>query len=211
MSCAWSGAHTAHVHVQLCLIGVWWPCSAKCMIGRLTHPDCIHVSTHPYTPSQVIKDFMQILSILQLTLVGWQSTAESTFSGLSFTPLSTKAWLSWDCTLPRTPAVAAQLSVLRLAAQLAFPAATMVLVVLAWLVYAVLQCLARRQAFIQLLSRLKPSIIGTLLACLSYYYPSLAFAILSVFSCRQVSCTCMVADSVRITTATCCPCSRASV
>ena len=135
---------------------------------------------------------MQILSILQLTLVGWQSTAESTFSGLSFTPLSTKAWLSWDCTLPRTPAVAAQLSVLRLAAQLAFPAAAMVLVVLAWLVYAVLQSLARRQAFIKLLSRLKPSIIGTLLACLSYYYPSLAFAILSVFSCRQVPRTCMV-------------------
>eukprot|EP00775_Hariotina_reticulata_P014569 gene14569-14698_t len=101
---------------------------------------------------EVFKDFLQVLSILQVVLHGWQSAAAAAMSSLSITPLSTKAWISLDCILPRTQAVAVQRQMYNIAAQ----------------------------------RRFKAPIISSLLVLLSYFYPSLAFTVLSVFSCRYL-------------------------
>jgi hypothetical protein len=57
----------------------------------------------------VIKDFLQVLSILQAVLLGWQTTTAAALASLSVTPLSTRAWVSLDCILPRTDAVGQRL------------------------------------------------------------------------------------------------------
>jgi hypothetical protein len=71
--------------------------------------------------SQVFKDFLQVLSILQVVLHGWQSAAAVAMSSLSFTPLSTKAWISLDCLMPRTDAVGQQRQMYNIAAQVILP------------------------------------------------------------------------------------------
>eukprot|EP00775_Hariotina_reticulata_P014567 gene14567-14696_t len=70
---------------------------------------------------EVFKDFLQVLSILQVVLHGWQSAAAAAMSSLSITPLSTKAWISLDCILPRTQAVAVQRQMYNIAAQVLLP------------------------------------------------------------------------------------------
>lgn len=57
----------------------------------------------------MIKDFLQVLSILQAVLLGWQTTTAAALASLSVTPLSTRAWVSLDCILPRTDAVGQRL------------------------------------------------------------------------------------------------------
>jgi len=109
------------------------------------HPSSPHSPLLPFTPSplapdadaltlapagagdwllQVFKDFLQVLSILQLVLHGWQSAAAAAMSSLSFTPLSTKAWISLDCILPRTPGVASHRQMYNMAAQVLLPGRT---------------------------------------------------------------------------------------
>jgi xanthine/uracil permease len=55
---------------------------------------------------QVFKDFLQVLSILQAVLLGWQTAAAAAMSSIAVTPMSTKAWISLDCVLSRTDEVA---------------------------------------------------------------------------------------------------------
>lgn len=196
---------------------------------------------------QVFKDFLQVLSILQVVLQGWQSAAAAAMSSLSFTPLSTKAWISLDCILPKTVEVGNQLQLYNIGAQLMLPreasgsavalhhtclhacslpchggnarcrtqaaraladssltlpatptprtcpprpprpVAYSLMLLAGWLAYAAFTARAARQAFADVLrQRFKPRIVSTLLVLLSYFYPSLAFTILSVFSCRYL-------------------------
>lgn len=49
---------------------------------------------------------MQFTAILQTVLLGWQTVVASALSAVAVTPMSTRAWISLDCTLPRTELVA---------------------------------------------------------------------------------------------------------
>lgn len=56
-----------------------------------------------------------------------------------------------------------------------------------WLAYAAYVCRTSRQTYaVTLAMRFKSRIVSTLLVLLSYFYPSVAFTILSVFSCRYL-------------------------
>jgi len=61
------------------------------------------------------------------------------------------------------------------------------LLVLLWLAYGTSYSLRNRQPLRMTLGRrLKAPVISSLLVLLSYFYPSLAFTVLSVFSCRYL-------------------------
>jgi hypothetical protein len=137
---------------------------------------------------QVFKDFLQVLSILQAVLLGWQTAAAAAMSSIAVTPMSTKAWISLDCILPRTEEVAVNQVFYQITAQLLLPLMYLLLMLAAFVLYGVILSLRTKQPLIRgvLSQRLKAPIISSALCMLSYFYPSLAYTILGVFSCRYL-------------------------
>jgi hypothetical protein len=143
---------------------------------------------------QVLKDFLQVLGILQTVLLSWQTAAAAAaaatnvISGVNVTPMSTKAWISLDCLLPRTLAVARQRQLYHIAAQLLLPVCYAVIVLFIFLAYAAYVAFRTRQPLWRgvLGIRLKAPIISSFLVMVSYFYPSWAYTILGVFRCRYL-------------------------
>jgi hypothetical protein len=125
---------------------------------------------------------------LQAVLLGWQTAAAAAMSSIAVTPMSTKAWISLDCILPRTDEVATNQVFYQIAAQLLLPLMYLLLMLAAFLLYGVILSLRTKQPLIRgvLSKRLKAPIISSALCMLSYFYPSLAYTILGVFSCRYL-------------------------
>lgn len=139
----------------------------------------------------MLKDFLQVLAILQTVLLSWQTASAgvtAALSGVSVTPMSTKAWISLDCLMPRTLYVAEMRHFYHIAAQLVLPVLYTMLMLLIFLGYAIYTQMRTRQRLWAdvILNRLKAPIVCTLLVIVSYFYPSLAYAILGVFSCRYL-------------------------
>lgn len=170
-----------------------WAQSVLCRLAG-THDCCAHVELPHLTllsaasAAQVFKDFLQVLSILQSVLLGWQSAAAAALSALSVTPLSTKAWISLGCILPRTQRVADYMQFYQIAVQLLLPFAYSLLLLLVYLLYGAVLSLRTKQALFRVVlrSRLQAPIVSSLLVMLSYFYPALAYTILGVFSCRYL-------------------------
>eukprot|EP00883_Tetradesmus_obliquus_P004153 jgi/Sobl393_1/14475/SZX77538.1 len=155
-----------------------------------------------YTPAslqlgelfEVLKDFLQVLGILQTVLLSWQTAAAAAtaataaISGVNVTPMSTKAWISLDCLLPRTLDVARQLQLYHIAAQLLLPVCYALIVLAIFLAYAGYVSLRTRQPLWRgvLGVRLQAPIISSCLVMLSYFYPSVAYTVLGVFRCRYL-------------------------
>ncbi|WIA09254.1 hypothetical protein OEZ85_008662 [Tetradesmus obliquus] len=155
-----------------------------------------------YTPAslqlgelfEVLKDFLQVLGILQTVLLSWQTAAAAAtaataaISGVNVTPMSTKAWISLDCLLPRTLDVARQLQLYHIAAQLLLPVCYALIVLCIFLAYAGYVSLRTRQPLWRgvLRMRLQAPIISSCLVMLSYFYPSVAYTVLGVFRCRYL-------------------------
>jgi hypothetical protein len=139
-------------------------------------------------PLQVFKDFLQVLSILQAVLLGWQTAAAAAMSSIAVTPMSTKAWISLDCVLPRTDEVATNQVFYQIAVQLLLPLMYLVLMLAVFLLYGVVLSVRTKQPLLRgvMRKRLKAPIISSALCMLSYFYPSLAYTILGVFSCRYL-------------------------
>jgi hypothetical protein len=140
---------------------------------------------------QVLKDFLQVLGILQTVLLSWQTTAAvatAAISGVNITPMSTKAWISLDCLLPRTLTVARQRQLYHIAAQLLLPLSYSAIVLFIFCAYGTYMALRTRQPLLRgvLGIRLKAPIISSCLVMVSYFYPSWAYTILGVFRCRYL-------------------------
>ncbi|KAF6262547.1 hypothetical protein COO60DRAFT_614750 [Scenedesmus sp. NREL 46B-D3] len=102
--------------------------------------------------------------------------------------MSTKAWISLDCLLPRTLAAARQRQLYQTGAQLLLPVCYALIVLAIFCAYAVCVSLRTRQRLWRgvLGSRLKAPIISSCLVMVSYFYPSWAYTILGVFRCRHL-------------------------
>uniref|UniRef100_A0A383WJ95 EF-hand domain-containing protein n=1 Tax=Tetradesmus obliquus TaxID=3088 RepID=A0A383WJ95_TETOB len=102
--------------------------------------------------------------------------------------MSTKAWISLDCLLPRTLDVARQLQLYHIAAQLLLPVCYALIVLAIFLAYAGYVSLRTRQPLWRgvLGVRLQAPIISSCLVMLSYFYPSVAYTVLGVFRCRYL-------------------------
>ncbi|WIA09259.1 hypothetical protein OEZ85_008667 [Tetradesmus obliquus] len=155
-----------------------------------------------YTPAdlqlgklfEVLKDFLQVLGILQTLLLSFQTAAatataaNSAASAINVTPMSTEAWISLDCLLPRTLDAARQRQMYHIAAQLLLPVCYALIVLAIFLAYAGYVSLRTRQPLWRgvLGVRLQAPIISSCLVVLSYFYPSVAYTVLGVFSCRYL-------------------------
>ncbi|WIA29337.1 hypothetical protein OEZ86_011842 [Tetradesmus obliquus] len=155
-----------------------------------------------YTPAdlqlgklfEVLKDFLQVLGILQTLLLSFQTAAAtataatSATSAINVTPMSTKAWISLDCLLPRTLDAARQRQMYHIAAQMLLPVCYALIVLAIFLAYAGYVSLRTRQPLWRgvLGVRLQAPIISSCLVMLSYFYPSVAYTVLGVFRCRYL-------------------------
>uniref|UniRef100_A0A383W6F7 EF-hand domain-containing protein n=4 Tax=Tetradesmus obliquus TaxID=3088 RepID=A0A383W6F7_TETOB len=109
-------------------------------------------------------------------------------SSIAVTPMSTKAWISLDCVLPRNDEVATNQVFYQIAAQLLLPLLYLALMLAAFLLYGIILSMRTKQPLLRgvIAKRLAAPIISAALCMLSYFYPSLAYTILGVFSCRYL-------------------------
>eukprot|EP00775_Hariotina_reticulata_P009190 gene9190-9356_t len=131
----------------------------------------------------VVKDYVQVLSIIRVALLHMNRHSTLSYVGgiITFTPLSSLAWVSLDCLMPRTQRVFDLLPSYRLLVTAGMMGAHVVLLLVFWAVYL---AVVKRQRWLQQLQADKPKIIVSMLVVVSYFYPSTAVAVLSTFACQ---------------------------
>jgi hypothetical protein len=74
--------------------------------------------------SQVFKDYLQILAILRMTLNHLTHGVFTVTGAVAVTPLTTHAWGSLDCVLPRSATVMSHRALARVLAAILMPGET---------------------------------------------------------------------------------------